>query len=132
MVLDEVERWYLDVAKADPATAELVTAAIDKLAEDGPSLGRPLVDRIKGSKRHNLKELRPGSSGSSEVRVLFIFDPERQAVLLVAETSRAPGRSGTDRTFQRPKPVMNGGWPVSTTMRGRDDDDGQELVAGAC
>ena len=84
VVLDEVERWYLDVAKADPATAELVTAAIDKLAEDGPSLGRPLVDRIKGSKRHNLKELRPGSSGSSEVRVLFIFDPERQAVLLVA------------------------------------------------
>jgi hypothetical protein len=84
VVLDEVERWYLDLAKADPATAELVTAAIDKLVEEGPTLGRPLVDRIKGSKRHNLKELRPGSSGSSEVRVLFIFDPQRQAVLLVA------------------------------------------------
>lgn len=84
MVLDEVERWYLDLAKSDPATAELVTAAIDKLVDDGPTLGRPLVDRIKGSKRHNLKELRPGSSGSSEVRILFIFDPQRQAVLLVA------------------------------------------------
>jgi hypothetical protein len=84
VVLDEVEGWYLDLAKADPASAELVTAAIDKLVEEGPTLGRPLVDRIKGSKRHNLKELRPGSSGSSEVRVLFIFDPQRQAVLLVA------------------------------------------------
>jgi hypothetical protein len=42
------------------------------------------VDRIEGSKLHNLKELRPGSSGASEVRILFIFDPERQAVLLVA------------------------------------------------
>jgi hypothetical protein len=31
-----------------------------------------------------LKELRPGSTGTSEVRILFIFDPERQAVLLVA------------------------------------------------
>jgi hypothetical protein len=48
-----------------------------------PALGRPLVDRIEGSKVHNLKELRPGSSGGSEVRVLFVFDPDRRAVLLV-------------------------------------------------
>jgi hypothetical protein len=33
---------------------------------------------------HNLKELRPGSSDASEVRILFIFDPARNAVLLVA------------------------------------------------
>jgi hypothetical protein len=61
-----------------------VTAAIDKLEADGPSLGRPLVDRIKGSQIHALKELRPGSGGGSEVRILFVFDPQRQAVLLVA------------------------------------------------
>jgi hypothetical protein len=48
------------------------------------NLGRPLVDRIKGSILHNLKELRPGSQGASEVRILFIFDPRRNAVLLVA------------------------------------------------
>ncbi len=50
----------------------------------GPSLGRPLVDRIAGSRLHNLKELRPPSAGTSEVRILFIFDPDRNAVLLVA------------------------------------------------
>jgi Phage derived protein Gp49-like (DUF891) len=32
----------------------------------------------------NLKELRPGSSGTSEVRILFVFDPWRSAILLVA------------------------------------------------
>jgi Phage derived protein Gp49-like (DUF891) len=32
----------------------------------------------------NLKQLRPGSSGTSEVRILFIFDPARNAVLLIA------------------------------------------------
>lgn len=42
------------------------------------------ADRIDGSRLHNLKELRPGSSGVSEVRILFIFDPVRNAVLLVA------------------------------------------------
>ena len=30
------------------------------------------------------KELRPGSSGTSEIRILFAFDPARQAILLVA------------------------------------------------
>jgi len=42
------------------------------------------VDRITGSELHNLKELRPGSAGKTEIRILFIFDPQRQAVLLVA------------------------------------------------
>ncbi len=30
-----------------------------------------------------MKELRPGSTGRSEVRVLFAFDLEREAILLV-------------------------------------------------
>ena len=42
------------------------------------------MDRITGSELHNLKELRPGSAGKTEIRILFIFDPQRQAVLLVA------------------------------------------------
>jgi hypothetical protein len=85
VLLDEaVAAWFLDLADTDPATAELIEAAIDKLADDGPTLGRPLVDRIKGSRHHNMKELRPGSAGSTEVRILFAFDPQRQAILLVA------------------------------------------------
>jgi len=43
-----------------------------------------LVDRIKGSSIHNLKELRPGSSGGTEMRILFAIDPWRSSVLLVA------------------------------------------------
>ena len=31
-----------------------------------------------------MKELRPGSQGRSELRVLFAFDSARQAVMLVA------------------------------------------------
>ncbi|WP_312630158.1 type II toxin-antitoxin system RelE/ParE family toxin [Pseudofrankia sp. BMG5.37] len=41
------------------------------------------MDRIGGSKIHNLKELRPASSGHTEVRILFVFDYARRAVLLV-------------------------------------------------
>ncbi len=80
----EVRDWLHELRKEDRASARLVGQAIQALVEEGPHLGRPLVDRIKGSALHNLKELRPGSSGSTEIRILFAFDPERSAVLLVA------------------------------------------------
>jgi hypothetical protein len=35
-----------------------------------------------------MKELRPGSSGKSELRLLFAFDPERRAIVLVAGDKR--------------------------------------------
>ncbi len=67
----------------DPRSYEQVVAAIELLRNRGPALGRPLVDSVKGSRHKNMKELRPGSTGGSELRVLFAFDPKRQAVLLL-------------------------------------------------
>ena len=84
ILLDEVEAWFIELVDTDPETANLVAAAIDLLEQEGPTLGRPAVDRIKGSKLHNMKELRPGSTGQTEVRMLFVFDPQRQAVILAA------------------------------------------------
>jgi hypothetical protein len=83
-IVSEVRAWLHQLRRTDRATAIQVGQAITALLVEGPSLGRPLVDRIKGSAIHNLKELRPGSTGPSEVRILFVFDPERNAVLLVA------------------------------------------------
>lgn len=56
-----------------------VTAAMRRVKQAGPTLGRPRVDSIKGSRIHNLKELRLHDG----VRVLFAFDPNRRAVMLV-------------------------------------------------
>jgi hypothetical protein len=80
LVTDECLAWF---ATVDLPSQALITDAIDRLAASGPSLGRPLVDRVKGSELHNLKELRPASAGRSEVRILFVFDPWRSAILLV-------------------------------------------------
>lgn len=76
-----VEGWLNTLSQS---SYEQVVAALELLAERGPQLGRPLVDTVVGSRHKNMKELRPGSSGRSELRVLFAFDPERQAILLVA------------------------------------------------
>lgn len=79
--LDLVRGWLMSL---DQRSYEQVMAAIQLLAEHGPQLGRPIVDTVTASRHRNMKELRPGSSGRSELRVLFAFDPERQAILLVA------------------------------------------------
>jgi hypothetical protein len=76
-----VRVWVLE---QDSKTQQSFEDAIQLLRTSGPHLGRPLVDSIVGSKIRNLKELRPGSSGRSEVRALFAFDPKREAIVLVA------------------------------------------------
>lgn len=76
-----IEEWLND---SDDNTYDQVMAALRVLASVGPALGRPLVDTIIGSRHNNMKELRPGSSGRSEVRILFAFDPTRRAILLLA------------------------------------------------
>lgn len=62
---------------------EHVMAAVAVLEEDGPALGRPLVDRVEGSRHHNMKELR-----ASTLRALFAFDPNRRAIVLLGGDKR--------------------------------------------
>jgi hypothetical protein len=61
---------------------ELV-ASLAPLREFGPALGRPDVDTLNGSHYANMKELRFRADGGVW-RVAFAFDPQRNAVLLVA------------------------------------------------
>jgi len=49
----------------------------------GPHLKRPHADTLKGSRHDNMKELR-FKAADGVWRVAFAFDPERQAILLVA------------------------------------------------
>jgi hypothetical protein len=74
------EAWADLLEQAD---AEALLAAIRVLRDVGPALERPLVDTVEASRHANMKELRPGSTGRTEIRVLFAFDAERKAILLV-------------------------------------------------
>jgi hypothetical protein len=74
------EIWADELEQAD---AEALLAAIRVLRDEGPALGRPLADTVEASRHPNMKELRPGSTGRTEVRVLFAFDKKRRAILLV-------------------------------------------------
>lgn len=79
--IELVAQW---LASLDKDSQAQVIAAVELLEDRGPQLGRPVVDTVSRSRHRNMKELRPGSSGRSELRILFAFDPERQAILLIA------------------------------------------------
>jgi hypothetical protein len=76
------EQWILKLSDTD---YEAIMAAVELLEERGPSLGRPAVDRIAGSRHHHMKELR---SFGGHLRALFCFDPERNAIVLLGGDKR--------------------------------------------
>ena len=65
----------------DESTQEKVLAALVILQQQGPSLGRPLVDTVYNSKFTNMKELRVQHRGKT-LRAFFAFVPLRQAIVL--------------------------------------------------
>jgi DNA-binding XRE family transcriptional regulator len=84
IVVEPCLSWLDEVRRADRGTLIQIGQAVTALAEKGPGLSRPLVVTVPGSSLPNLRELRPGARGSTEVRLLFIVDPYRHAVFLAA------------------------------------------------
>ncbi|MFC4470764.1 type II toxin-antitoxin system RelE/ParE family toxin [Streptomyces xiangluensis] len=83
VIVPEVRGWLHQLRRDDPDTLKHITAALTRLQERGPGLGRPTADRITGSK-YAMKELRPRSGSRVSIRMLYVFDPQRQAVVLAA------------------------------------------------
>lgn len=72
----EFRRWARTL---DPERSAKLRATIDHIVDAGPTLGRPHVDVIHGSRVRKLKEARVDRG----VRVLFAFDSNQNAVMLV-------------------------------------------------
>jgi hypothetical protein len=79
LTTDQFNEWY---DALDEAAAEAITARVDLLEAEGPNLKRPIVGAIEWSRHQNMKELR-ASAGAHALRVLFMFDPARRAILLL-------------------------------------------------
>jgi hypothetical protein len=81
IVTEKVKEW---ISSLDQSTRDSLGSAVGLLQELGPNLGRPYVGKIVGSKVKHLKELRPLSNANGHFRILFAFDPQRKAILLIA------------------------------------------------
>jgi hypothetical protein len=76
---DEFDGW---LNEQEEGLQDALLFSIELLQAEGPMLGRPYVDTVKGSKYPNMKELRVQYKGEPW-RVLFAFDPKRRAIILV-------------------------------------------------
>ena len=85
----EFEEWFFEQV---PEVQKSIAMVLDILEERGAGLGRPYVDTIKGSAYTNMKELRVQHDGNP-YRILFAFDPQRQAVTLIG------GNKGGDKRW---------------------------------
>src|SRR5258708_4425750 len=93
VVLDEFAEWFGELNVRD---REAVAVAIDVLEVRGVTLGYPQSSAIRGSKV-SLRELRVQSQGKP-IRVLYCFDPKRQAVVILG------GHKNDDRFYEEHVP----------------------------
>jgi hypothetical protein len=75
---DEFGEWFLGLDKDDQ---EAVVHVVGLLEARGIRLEYPYSSSLKGTK-HPLRELRKQSRGKP-LRIIYAFDPRRQAVLLI-------------------------------------------------
>src|SRR4051794_3669834 len=95
--LDEAfAAWFAGLPEA---LQDEILACVLLLRERGPQLGRPYVDTLEGSEYTNMKELRVQFRGDPW-RILFAFDPQRAAILLVGGNKR-----GDKRWYKKHLPI---------------------------
>jgi hypothetical protein len=85
---DEFGEW---IDSLDASEAEDVLFVVDLLADAGLKLGVPHSSALRGSEKR-FRELRP-RCGASSLRVVYAYDPRRDAVLLIG------GDKGNDKRF---------------------------------
>jgi len=95
---EQIEAW---IRELDEDAKEAVFKSLLILRNIGPSLGRPHVDSVKGSRHKNMKELRI-QNRQRRFRILFAFDPGRRAILLIGGDKR-----GDKRFYQKMIPLAD-------------------------
>ncbi len=114
---------------------DAILAHLKALATEGPRLGRPYCDTLQGSRVKNLKELRV-QVGGDPFRVLFAFDSERCAVLLLGGNKRGDKRWYDTHISPRPRCCSTPGKssaaasvpPAPHRINARDDRDHLNLT----
>lgn len=100
-IIDRTEQVACWIRELDEDAKEAIFKSLLILREIGPSLGRPHVDSVKESRHKNMKELRIQNK-QRLFRILFVFDPDRKAILLIGGDKR-----GDKRFYQKMIPFAD-------------------------
>jgi hypothetical protein len=95
---DEFGEWWTGL---DESVQDAIDRSVRILESVGPSLGRPHVDTIQGSRHAHMKELRV-QAGGDPYRIFFCFDPRRTGILLIGG-----GKRGDKLFYDRMIPIAD-------------------------
>jgi hypothetical protein len=113
VVTDEFKTWYEALLMDEQ---EAVFRVVTLLEARGVSLGYPYSSAIEGS-RHPLRELRVRHEGRP-YRVLYAFDPQRKAVLLLGGD-----KGGNDRFYEQMVPRAEALWEQYLAERSTEREE---------
>ena len=95
---DQFEEWWDALNEEEQ---EDVRASVLLLEDYGISLGHPHSSRVHGSRHSHMRELRVQHQGRP-YRVLYAFDPLRNAILLIGGD-----KTGDDRWYDKYVPIAD-------------------------
>lgn len=95
---DEFEDWW---ARLTEGEQEDISASVELLEQRGPQLPFPHSSAINGSKHSHMRELRIQHQGRP-YRVLYAFDPRRNAILLLGGD-----KTGDDDWYDKNVPIAD-------------------------
>ena len=95
---DEFGRWWLNLTVSQQNDVAIVVMLLE---ERGVSLGFPYSSKINGSRHSGMRELRIQSQGNP-IRIFYMFDPRRTAILLIGGD-----KTGDGRFYERFIPIVD-------------------------
>jgi hypothetical protein len=115
---DELGVWWATLTESEQ---ESVDASVRLLESRGPQLGFPHSSGIHGSRHAHLRELRIQHQGRP-YRILYAFDPRRNAILLIGGD-----KTGQDRWYEIFVPLADTLYDVHLDTLNEEDQHGQKL-----
>lgn len=95
---DEFEEWWHTLSESEQGK---VDARVTLLMERGPHLGFPFSSQVQTSRFPAMRELR-AQAGGDPLRMLYAFDPQRTAILLLGGD-----KTGDNRWYEINVPIAD-------------------------
>ena len=113
---DEFGTWWDGLADGEQAS---ISVHVRQLEKRGPNLPFPYSSGLKGSRHGHMRELRV-QSGGKPLRIFYVFDQRRSAILLIGGD-----KTGDKRFYERMIPIADALYDVHLAALAKEANNGR-------
>lgn len=115
---DELEAWWEALTEDEQ---DAIAAVVGLLQDDGPNLKFPHSSGISTSRHSHMRELRIQHAGRP-YRILYAFDPLRNAILLIGGD-----KTGQGRWYETYVPTADDLYDIHLEVLEKEAQDGKKV-----